>query len=101
MISVNDFKPGLPLKWTDRLYVVVDFQHVKPGKGAAFVRAKLKNVKTGGWWKRPSAQVKRSPKPTWTVAKCNTSIMIAMVIFLWIMRTMSRLLSALIPSVRA
>lgn len=48
MISVNDFKTGLTIEFEDVVYQVVDFQHVKPGKGAAFVRAKLKNVKTGG-----------------------------------------------------
>lgn len=48
MISVNDFKTGVTIVFEDVVYQVVDFQHVKPGKGAAFVRAKLKNVKTGG-----------------------------------------------------
>jgi elongation factor P len=48
MISVNDFKTGVTIEFEDVVYQVVDFQHVKPGKGAAFVRAKLKNVKTGG-----------------------------------------------------
>lgn len=48
MISVNDFKTGVTVELEGQAYQVVDFQHVKPGKGAAFVRAKLKNVKTGG-----------------------------------------------------
>ncbi|QGT98948.1 Translation elongation factor P [Candidatus Syntrophocurvum alkaliphilum] len=48
MISVNDFKTGLTIELDDQAYQVVDFQHVKPGKGAAFVRSKLKNIKTGG-----------------------------------------------------
>lgn len=48
MISVNDFKTGVTIEFEDVVYQVVDFQHVKPGKGAAFVRAKLKNIKTGG-----------------------------------------------------
>lgn len=48
MISVNDFKTGVTVELDGQAYAVVDFQHVKPGKGAAFVRAKLKNVKTGG-----------------------------------------------------
>ena len=48
MISVNDFKTGVTIEFENVVYQVVDFQHVKPGKGAAFVRAKLKNVKTGG-----------------------------------------------------
>ncbi len=48
MISVNDFKTGVTIELDGQAYQVVEFQHVKPGKGAAFVRAKLKNVKSGG-----------------------------------------------------
>lgn len=47
MISVNDFKTGLTIELDGGLWKVVDFQHVKPGKGAAFVRSKLKNLRTG------------------------------------------------------
>jgi len=47
MISTNDFRTGLTIEWDGGVWTVVDFQHVKPGKGAAFVRAKLKNVITG------------------------------------------------------
>ncbi len=47
MISVNDLKTGLTLEVDDKLWSVVEFLHVKPGKGAAFVRTKLKNVETG------------------------------------------------------
>lgn len=47
MISTNDFKTGLTIELDGNVFSVVDFQHVKPGKGAAFVRSKLKNVKTG------------------------------------------------------
>ena len=48
MISVNDFKTGLTIEVDGAIWRVVDFQHVKPGKGAAFVRSKLKNLRTGG-----------------------------------------------------
>jgi elongation factor P len=48
MISVNDFKTGVTVELEGQVFQVVEFQHVKPGKGAAFVRAKLKNVKSGG-----------------------------------------------------
>ncbi len=48
MISVNDFKTGLTIEVDGDIWRVVDFQHVKPGKGAAFVRSKLKNLRTGG-----------------------------------------------------
>ena len=47
MISVNDFKTGLPVKVDNGIWKVMDFQHVKPGKGAAFVRSKLRNLRTG------------------------------------------------------
>jgi elongation factor P len=48
MISTSDFRTGLTLLLDNDVYVIVEFQHVKPGKGAAFVRTKLKNVKSGG-----------------------------------------------------
>ena len=47
MISTNDVKPGMTLNLPDGLFNVVDYQHVKPGKGKAFVRMKLKNVESG------------------------------------------------------
>ncbi len=47
MINVNDIKNGMTILFEDNIYVVLDFQHVKPGKGAAFVKAKLKNLRTG------------------------------------------------------
>ena len=47
MISVNDFKTGLTILVDGVLYRVLDFQHVKPGKGAAFVRSKLRNLRNG------------------------------------------------------
>lgn len=47
MISVNDFKTGLTIEVDNGIWRVMDFQHVKPGKGAAFVRSKLRNLRTG------------------------------------------------------
>lgn len=47
MISVNDFRTGLTIEVDDSIWQVLEFQHVKPGKGAAFVRSKLKNLRTG------------------------------------------------------
>ncbi len=46
MINVNDLKNGMTIKYDGNVYQVVEFQHVKPGKGGAFVRTKLKNLKT-------------------------------------------------------
>lgn len=47
MISVNDFRTGLTIEVDGGIWRVIDFQHVKPGKGAAFVRSKLRNLRTG------------------------------------------------------
>jgi elongation factor P len=47
VISVNDFKTGLTIVVEHDIFTVLDFQHVKPGKGAAFVRSKLKNLRNG------------------------------------------------------
>jgi len=47
LISVNDFKTGLSILVDTDIFTVIDFQHVKPGKGAAFVRCKLKNIRNG------------------------------------------------------
>src|SRR5271165_2011601 len=46
-VSTNDLKNGMSLNLPEGLFSVVEFQHVKPGKGGAFVRTKLKNVRTG------------------------------------------------------
>ena len=48
MITAGDFRNGLTFEYDGNVYQVVEFQHVKPGKGAAFVRTKMKNVMTGG-----------------------------------------------------
>jgi elongation factor P len=47
MISVNEFKNGLTIEYNNDLWRIVEFQHVKPGKGSAFVRSKLKSLRTG------------------------------------------------------
>ncbi len=47
MISTNDFHTGLTIELEGDIFTVVDFQHVKPGKGSAFVRSRLKNIRSG------------------------------------------------------
>lgn len=47
MISTNDLKNGITIEYDGAIYVVLETQHVKPGKGAAIVKAKLKNLRTG------------------------------------------------------
>ncbi|SES86915.1 elongation factor P [[Clostridium] polysaccharolyticum] len=48
MVSAGDFRNGLTIEYDNNVYQIIEFQHVKPGKGAAFVRTKLKNIKNGG-----------------------------------------------------
>ena len=48
MVSAGDFRNGLTIEYEGHVYQIIEFQHVKPGKGAAFVRTKLKNIKSGG-----------------------------------------------------
>ena len=48
MISAGDFRNGVTIEFEGNIYQIIEFQHVKPGKGAAFVRTKLKNIKNGG-----------------------------------------------------
>lgn len=48
MISAGDFKNGITIEYDNNIYQIIDFQHVKPGKGAAFVRTKLRNIINGG-----------------------------------------------------
>ncbi|MDE7326290.1 MAG: elongation factor P [Lachnospiraceae bacterium] len=48
MVSAGDFRNGITLEIDNAVYQVIEFQHVKPGKGAAFVRTKLKDIKNGG-----------------------------------------------------
>ena len=48
MISAGDFRNGITIELEGNVFQIIEFQHVKPGKGAAFVRTKLKNIKNGG-----------------------------------------------------
>ena len=57
MISAGDFRKGKTLEIEGNVYQILEFQHVKPGKGAAFVRTKLKDIKNGG-------VIERSFRPT-------------------------------------
>ena len=63
MISAGDFKNGLTIEIDGAIYIITDFQHVKPGKGAAFVRSTLKNLETGSVVEktfRPSEKMPRA-----------------------------------------
>lgn len=68
MVSAGDFRNGITIEIDNQVYQIIEFQHVKPGKGAAFVRTKLKNIKNGGvvektfrpTEKYPQARIERS-----------------------------------------
>lgn len=62
MISSNDFRNGTTIELDGVVFTVVEFQHVKPGKGSAFVRVKLKNVRTGGVFERTFNAGEKVPK---------------------------------------
>ncbi len=63
MITAGEFRKGITFEMEGGIYIVVDFQHVKPGKGAAFVRTKIKNIVTGAVLERtfnPSEKFERA-----------------------------------------
>ena len=62
MITAGDFRKGVTFEMDGKVYIVVDFLHVKPGKGSAFVRAKIKNVVTGQVLERTFNPVERFEK---------------------------------------
>ncbi len=62
MITAGDFRNGVTFELEGNVFQIVEFQHVKPGKGAAFVRTKLKNVITGGVVERTFRPTEKMPK---------------------------------------
>lgn len=62
MISAGDFRNGLTVEYEGEIYIVLDFQHVKPGKGAAFVRTKLRNLKSGATIEKTFRPTERMPR---------------------------------------
>src|ERR1051325_8720741 len=63
-ISTNDLKNGMALKLPEGLMTVVEFQHIKPGKGGAFVRTRLKNFRTGAVLERTFRADEKVPLAT-------------------------------------
>lgn len=64
MMSASEFRNGVTVEIDSALYTVIEFQHVKPGKGAAFVRTKLKNITSGG-------VVEKTFRPTEKIARAH------------------------------
>ena len=62
MISAGEFKNGITIELDGELYVIIDFQHVKPGKGAAFVRSKLRGIVNGGILERTFRPSEKMPR---------------------------------------
>lgn len=62
MISASEFRNGVTIEYDGDLYVIIEFQHVKPGKGAAFVRSKLRNIISGGVTERTFRPTEKMPR---------------------------------------
>ena len=62
MISAGDFKNGVTVEIEGNIFQIMEFQHVKPGKGAAFVRTKLKNIISGGVVEKTFRPTEKFPK---------------------------------------
>jgi elongation factor P len=62
MISAGEFRNGITIEWDGALYTITDFQHVKPGKGAAFVRSTLKNMETGSVLEKTFRPTEKMPR---------------------------------------
>ncbi len=62
MISAGDFRNGVTVEYEGNIFTIIEFQHVKPGKGAAFVRTKLKNIKTGAVIEKTFRPTEKLPK---------------------------------------
>ena len=62
MVTAGDFKNGITIEYDGKICQIIEFQHVKPGKGAAFVRTKLKNIKSGGVVEKTFRPTEKMPK---------------------------------------
>lgn len=62
MISAGEFRNGVTMEYEGNPYVILEFQHVKPGKGAAFVRTKIRNLKTGAVLEKTFRPTEKMPK---------------------------------------
>ncbi|MGI6200872.1 MAG: elongation factor P [Christensenellales bacterium] len=62
MITAGEFRKGITIEIDGQVWIIVEFQHVKPGKGAAFVRTKIKNIMTGGVLERTFNPTEKMPR---------------------------------------
>ena len=75
MISAGDFKNGITLEIDGNVCQIVEFQHVKPGKGAAFVRTKYKTSLQDQFWRSLSVLLRNSRQHVLNVLICSISMM--------------------------
>ena len=93
-ISTADFRNGMCIEYNNKLCTIVEFQHVKPGKGGAFVRTKLRDIKTGRVVDYTfNAGTKFDSKPR----RCSSSIAMALISTSWICLPSSSCLFLLRP----
>ena len=93
MVTAGDFKNGLTIEFEGNIYQIIEFQHVKPGKGAAFVRCKLKNIKSGGVVEKLSVQQRSSRMRILKEKRCSICTTMENFTTLWTMRHLTRSLS--------
>lgn len=86
MISVNDFKTGLTISVDNGIWKVIDFQHVKPGKGSAFVRSKLRNLRTGAIQEKTFRAGEKVEQAMIEIVVCNIYMLMAITTYSWITR---------------
>ena len=91
MISAGDFRNGITIELEGNVYQIIEFQHVKPGKGAAFVRTKLKNIKSGGVVEKTFRPTENALRRVLIEKKCSIYMKMAICTISWIQRTSNRL----------
>ena len=91
MITSNDFRPGVTIEIDGQVWQVVEFQHVKPGKGAASYALRLKTSKPVPLSNVPGMPAKRFRTATSTAARCSTFMKMKACTVSWTTKRMNRL----------
>jgi len=91
MVSASDFRNGVTIEVEGNVYQIIEFQHVKPGKGAAFVRTKLKNIINGGVTERTFRPTEKFPQARIERKICSICIVMESFLTSWIQNLMNRL----------
>lgn len=89
MVSAGDFRNGVTFEMDGEVYQIIEFQHVKPGKGAAFVRTKIRNVIAGSVVERTFNPTEKFPPLILSARRWSIPITMAIFIISWIPRAMS------------